>query len=104
MEVSFGAACSSSFACVTDKAPRAKVRRKDPSPPVGASVLCAPAAELGWAMADELEKQLENIQNTVAEIVEAVKKLRDDRAAAGETPGSEINERLRRFLERKKQA
>ena len=55
-------------------------------------------------MADEFEQQLANIETTVAEIVEAVRKLRDDRAASGERPGNEINARLRRFLERKKQA
>ncbi|QWG15146.1 hypothetical protein KMZ29_11060 [Bradyrhizobium sediminis] len=51
-------------------------------------------------MAGEFDKQLERIENTVAEIVEAVRKLRDDRAAAGEA--AEVNERLRRFLEQKK--
>lgn len=56
---------------------------------------------LGWAMADELEKQLERIETTVAEIVQLVRKLRDDRTAAGETAAGEINQRLRRFLERK---
>ena len=55
-------------------------------------------------MADELEQQLERIENTVAEIVGAVQKLRDDRAAAGAAAAGEINRRLRRFLERKKQA
>ena len=55
-------------------------------------------------MADDLEKQLERIEITVAEIVEAVKILRDDKAAPGDAAGAEINERLRRFLERKKQA
>ena len=55
-------------------------------------------------MADELEKQLERIENSVAGIVEAVRKLRDDRSAAGEAAAGEINERLRRFLEKKKQA
>ncbi|MDB5578841.1 MAG: hypothetical protein JWR80_4017 [Bradyrhizobium sp.] len=54
-------------------------------------------------MADEFEQQLERIEQTVAEIVEAVQRLRDNRAAAGEAAG-EINQRLRRFLERKKQA
>lgn len=55
-------------------------------------------------MADELEQQLERIENTVAEIVQAARRLRDDRAAAGEAAAGEINQRLRRFLERKKQA
>ncbi|HMF52482.1 MAG TPA: hypothetical protein VK602_18330 [Phyllobacterium sp.] len=44
----------------------------------------------------ELEKQLERIENTVAAIVQALKKLDD-----GHTATAEINERLRRFLERK---
>jgi hypothetical protein len=55
-------------------------------------------------MADEFEKQLEDIQDTVAEIVEAVRKLRDLRTTADEAAAGEINERLRRFLEREKQA
>lgn len=55
-------------------------------------------------MADEFERQLERIEDTVAEIAEAVRKLRDDRAAAGNTVADEINERLKRFLERKKRA
>lgn len=55
-------------------------------------------------MAGEFDKQLERIENTVAEIVEAVRKLRDDRTAADEETANEVNERLRRFLERKKQA
>ena len=55
-------------------------------------------------MADEFEQQLANIESTVAEIAEAVRKLRDDRAAGGETAEGEINARLMRFLERKKQA
>jgi septation ring formation regulator EzrA len=50
-------------------------------------------------MADELEQQLKRIETTVAEIVQAVRKLRDD-----QTTASEINDRLKRFLERKKQA
>ncbi len=54
-------------------------------------------------MADELEQQLERIEHSIAEIVEAVQRLRDNRAAAGQVAG-EINRRLRRFLERKKQA
>ena len=52
-------------------------------------------------MADEFDQQLERIENTVAEIVRAVRKLRDQ-AAAGEAAGGEINQRLRRFLEQKK--
>lgn len=55
-------------------------------------------------MADEFEQQLERIEHSVAEIVGAVQKLRDARAAAGEAASGEINQRLRRFLERKKQA
>ncbi len=55
-------------------------------------------------MADELEQQLERIEHTVAEIASAVQRLRDDRAAAGEAAAGDINQRLRRFLERKKQA
>jgi aminoglycoside phosphotransferase len=43
-----------------------------------------------------LEKQLERIESTVAEIVEAVRKLHDEQTAAGE-----INQRLKRFLERR---
>ena len=68
------------------------------------SALYAGAAKLEWAMADEFEPQLERIENTVAEIVEAVRKLRDDREMAGVAVSGEVNERLRRFLERKKQA
>lgn len=55
-------------------------------------------------MAGEFDKQLARIENAVAEIVEAVRKLRDDRAAVGEAGAGEVNERLRRFLERQKQA
>ena len=55
-------------------------------------------------MADGFEQQLDRIEHTVAEIVQAVRKLRDDRAAAGEAVADEINQRLRRFLERKQQA
>ena len=50
-------------------------------------------------MADGFGEQPKQIENTAVEIVQAARKLRDDRAAAGE-----INQRLRRFLERKKQA
>jgi septation ring formation regulator EzrA len=55
-------------------------------------------------MADEFEQQLERIEQTVAEIAEALQRLRDDRAATEEAASGEINQRLRRFLERKKQA
>jgi hypothetical protein len=55
-------------------------------------------------MADEFDKQLERIENTVAEIVLAIRKLRDARAAEGEPTAGEINQRLRRFLDRRKQA
>ena len=68
------------------------------------AALCAHAAKLGWAMADEFEQQLERIEHTVAEVALAVQRLRDDRAAAREAAAGDINQRLRRFLERKKQA
>jgi hypothetical protein len=55
-------------------------------------------------MADELEQQLERIEHALAGVVAAVQRLRDDRAAAGKRGAGEINRRLRRFLERKKQA
>ncbi len=55
-------------------------------------------------MADELDQQLERIEHAVSEIVGAVQRLRDGRAAAGDPAAGEINRRLRRFLERKKQA
>lgn len=55
-------------------------------------------------MADEFEQQLERIEHTVAEIALAVQRLRDNRATAGEAAAGDINQRLRRFLERKKQA
>ena len=55
-------------------------------------------------MADELEQRLERIENAVAEIVQAARKLRDDRSVAAETAAGEINQRLRRFLEQKNQA
>jgi hypothetical protein len=55
-------------------------------------------------MADELERQLERIEHAVTEIVAAIQRLRDGRAAAGAPAAGEINRRLRRFLERKKQA
>jgi aminoglycoside phosphotransferase len=51
----------------------------------------------GWAMDDELEKQLEHIEKAVAEILDEVKSLHEAQFAAGE-----INQRLRRFLESKK--
>jgi|KBSMisStaDraftv2_1062788.scaffolds.fasta_scaffold1241370_1 hypothetical protein len=52
-------------------------------------------------MADELEQQLERIERTVAEIVQAVRQLRDNRAAAGQTTVAELNQRLKHFLEQK---
>ena len=55
-------------------------------------------------MADGFEQQLERIGILVAEIAEAARRLRDDRAATGEAAAGEINQRLKRFLERKKQA
>jgi hypothetical protein len=55
------------------------------------------AAKLGWAMHDELERQLRHIERLAAEILDAVKSLHAAQAATGE-----INARLRRFLERKK--
>ena len=48
-------------------------------------------------MNDELEKQLEQIEKTIAEILAAVRNLQGAQCAA-----SEVNERLRRFLEKKK--
>lgn len=68
------------------------------------AVLCACAAKLGWAMADEFEQQLGRIEHAVAEVALAVQRLRDDQAAAREAAGGDINQRLRRFLERKKRA
>jgi hypothetical protein len=53
-------------------------------------------------MDDELGKQLERIEKTVAEIVDAVRNLHGAQFAAGEINPSEINLRLRRFLEKKK--
>lgn len=49
----------------------------------------------------EFEKQLARIEKTVAEILDAVKRLHD---AQMPRPGdaTEINARLRRFLEQKK--
>jgi hypothetical protein len=55
------------------------------------------AVRLGWAMHDELERQLRRIERLAAEILDAVKSLQVAQAATGE-----INARLRRFLERKK--
>jgi len=52
-------------------------------------------------MADELEQQLERIERTVAEIVQAVRQLRDNRAAAGQRTVAELNQRLKHFLEQK---
>ena len=54
-------------------------------------------------MADEFGQQLERIEQAVAEIAEAARKLRDIRAAS-EAAAGDINQRLRRFLEQKKQA
>lgn len=65
--------------------------------------MCAPTVRLEWAMADEFEQQLGRIEHAVAGIAEAVQKLRDGRATAAEAAG-DINQRLRRFLKRKKQA
>jgi hypothetical protein len=55
---------------------------------------------LGWAMDGELEKQLARMEKTVAEILDAVRSLHDAQMAR---PGNatEINERLRRFLQEK---
>jgi hypothetical protein len=59
-------------------------------------------------MADEFDQQLERIEqrieHAVSEIVGAVQRLRDGRAAARDPAAGEINRRLRRFLARKKQA
>ncbi len=54
-------------------------------------------------MADELGQQLERIENAVADIAQAVRKLGDDQTSA-EAAANDINQRLRRFLERKKPA
>jgi hypothetical protein len=48
-------------------------------------------------MDDESEKQLERIENTVAEIRDVVMSF-----LGAQSTGGEINERLRRFLEKKK--
>jgi hypothetical protein len=58
-------------------------------------------------MDDVLEKQLERIEKAVAEILDGVKNLHRARFAQGEINRdeiipSEINQRLRRFLESKK--
>jgi hypothetical protein len=58
-------------------------------------------------MDDVLEKQLERIEEAVAEIFGEVKNLHQARFAQGEINQdeinpSEINQRLRRFLESKK--
>jgi hypothetical protein len=91
--------------CVGIKNPELCGHRKPCKAAVTGAALYDHTAKLEWAMADEFDKQLENIQTTVAEIVEAVRKLRDHRTAADEAAaGGEINQRLRRFLERKKQA
>lgn len=47
-------------------------------------------------MDSELEKQLGHIEKIVAEIAEAVRKLHDEQTAA-----DEINQRLKRFLDRR---
>ena len=52
-------------------------------------------------MVDELEQQLERIERTVAEIVQAVSRLRGDRATADQATVAELNQRLKRFLEQK---
>lgn len=52
-------------------------------------------------MDSELEKQLERLEGTVAEILAAVRKRHAGQLAAADD-ASEINERLRRFLEKKK--
>jgi hypothetical protein len=56
---------------------------------------------LGWATDGEFEQQLARIEQTVAEILDAVKSLHDAQMAR---PGNatEINQRLRRFLQQKK--
>jgi hypothetical protein len=51
-------------------------------------------------MEDELEAQLRRVEQTVAEILEAVKNLGDG-PGAGQGAAAEVNERLRRFLESK---
>jgi hypothetical protein len=48
-------------------------------------------------MDDESEKQLARIENAVAEILDAVRSLH-----GAQSTGGEINQRLRRFLEKKK--
>jgi hypothetical protein len=55
-----------------------------------------------WAMDDVIEKQLEQIEKAVAEILDEVRNLHQTRFAAGEINPSDINQRLRRFLESKK--
>jgi hypothetical protein len=56
---------------------------------------------LGRAMDGAFEKQLARIEKTVAEILDAVKSLHDAQMA-GRADATEINDRLRRFLEQKK--
>jgi len=51
-------------------------------------------------MVSELENQLEQIEKTVAEILDAVRTLYGRRPAT-QTDAAVINERLRRFLEEK---
>jgi hypothetical protein len=51
-------------------------------------------------MDSELERQLERIENSIAEILAAVRKrLHEQRASSGDR--SELHQRLRRFLDRK---
>jgi hypothetical protein len=52
-------------------------------------------------MDGELEKQLARIEKTVAEILDAVKSFHDAQMA-GPGDATEINQRLRRFLQEKK--
>ncbi len=52
-------------------------------------------------MESEFEKQLARIEEMVAAIAQAVRKLHDQRTARDATP-EEIKERLRRYLEQKK--
>jgi hypothetical protein len=51
-------------------------------------------------MGEELENQLQSIENTVADLLKAVRTLLDDRSPrpAG---AADVNQRLRRFLEDK---
>ena len=56
---------------------------------------------LEWAMDGEFESQLARLEKMIAEILEAVKSLHDARMA-GRADATEINDRLRRFLQQKK--